>query len=112
MKLEKSDRIISNADYEKLVGLAELHEMAIQEVVTELFFEKAKDIEEYLQHMKKWTDGIIQTNKKLIEIAESGNERNRKWSGLYDEMVTLKNGIIQRKNAEIARLKKRWWKIF
>lgn len=111
MKIEKDDRIISNADYEKLVGLAELHERAIKEIVTEIFFEKAKDIEEYLEHITDSTGGIIQANKRLIEIAESSHERNRKWDKVYDQNITLKNEIIQRKNAEIARLKKRWWKI-
>lgn len=112
MKLEKSDRIISNADYENLVGLAELHERAIQEVVTGLFYEKAGDIEEYLQNYEKSMNGIIQANKKLMEIAESSHERNRTWNDVYIDMVTIKNEIIQRKNAEITRLKKRWWKIF
>lgn len=101
MKLEKDDRIISNADYENLVELAELHERAIAEVVTNIITEELITIHRH----------IATAQNALI----SNLEFSRNWRDTIkrqDYLLERKNEIIQEKNAEIARLKKRWWKIF
>jgi len=93
MKLEKDDRIISNADYEKLVGLSDLHESAIREVV-------GRTME---KHIDLVYDDIVEARNSLHGLRRI-IERH------HSEMVKLAD-TLQRKNAEIARLKKRWWKI-
>lgn len=99
MKLEKSDRIISNADYEKLVGLAELHERAIREVLEEILTEELIIIHRHIANVQN----------ALI----SNLELSRNWKDTIkrqDYLLERKNEIIQEKNAEIARLKQPWWK--
>lgn len=110
MKLEKSDRIISNADYERLVGLAELHEKAIREVVTETIHLKVFEIYTIVNRIQNTHRSIINNNHRCHEVAEKVISINNDLGNIYAEMVTLKNRIIQEKNAEIARLKQPWWK--
>lgn len=102
MKLEKDDRIISNADYEKLVGLAELHERAIKEVLEEILTEELIIIH---RHIGKAQESLLlqcEMLKNKTSIIKS-----------QDSVIEYKDEIIQRKNAEIARLQKKyWWKIF
>lgn len=100
MKLEKDDRIISNADYEKLVGLAELHERAIAEVVTNIITEELLIIH---RHISNAQNALIYN----LEFSRNWQETIKR----QDYLLDRKNEIIQEKNAEIARLKKRWWKI-
>jgi len=101
MKLEKDDRIISNADYEKLVGLAELHEMVVTEVVTEVIAEELIIIH---RHIGNAQNALISN----LEFSRNCKDTIKR----QDYLLERKNEIIQEKNAEIARLKKRWWKIF
>ena len=93
MKLERDDRIISNADYEKLVGLAELHYRAIDEVVG-IAMEKQIDL----------------VYERLVEARDSLHGLKRIIERHNLEMIKLADKL-QEKNAEIARLKKRWWKL-
>lgn len=92
MKLEKNDRIISNADYERLVGLAELHEKAITEVVGVV--------------MEKQIDLVYE---RIIEARDSLYGLRRIIERHHSEMAKLVDKL-QEKNAEIARLKQPWWK--
>jgi len=107
MKLEKDDRIISNADYEKLVGLAELHERAIEEVVTEIISKQSLEIIETINEAKNKSGLILNYANKVYEISEQAIDKLE----VRNKRLELKNRIIQEKNAEIARLKKRWWKL-
>lgn len=111
MKLEKSDRIISNSDYEKLVGLAELHERVIREIVTETIHLKVFEVQVMVNRIENTHRSIIKTNERYYDAAGKAILVNNQWEKAYEDTVTLKNRIIQEKNAEIARLKKRWWKI-
>lgn len=95
MKLEKNDRIISNADYERLVGLAELHERAIKEVVG-ITINKQVDLV---------YDRIIEARSSLLGLRRIIDRHHLEMRKLADK--------LQEKNAEIARLQKKyWWKIF
>jgi len=105
MKLEKDDRIISNADYEKLVALAELHERAINEVVnekvTEVITEELVPIHKYIKTAQNcllyWAEQEIALRQEIYKKRS---------------LLELKNEIIKEKNAEIARLQKKyWWKL-
>jgi hypothetical protein len=102
MKLEKNDRIISNADYERLVALAELHESAIAEMVTNTIMTELIIIHRH----------IAVAQKALIDNIEfSTNWQNT--IKRQDYLLERKNEIIQEKNTEIARLQKKyWWKLF
>lgn len=72
MKLEKDDRIISNAEIDEKI-------------------ETLKNMVFLMHETNKKQESI---NSRLIECIESILER------------------VDKQNAEIARLQKRWWKIF
>lgn len=92
MKLEKDDRIISNADYEKLVGLAELHEKAIREVVTETISNQFNEI------------------KAEVSLSKRKLKNLDHFLGMAIERANERHGTIQKLSYEIARLKQPWWK--
>ena len=101
MKLEKDDRIISNADYERLVALAELHEKVIAEIVASIITEELVVIHKYIHTAQNALLSNLELNKNWQETIK-----------IQDYLLERKNEIIKEKNSEIARLQKKyWWKL-
>jgi hypothetical protein len=109
MKLEKDDRIISNSDYQKLVGLAELHEKAIAELVYDKIMRPLKDEMDFIYGVINQAD---KTHDLILGIKDSEIKYLESNIKSLSERIETKNRIIQEKNTEIARLQKKyWWKL-
>jgi hypothetical protein len=77
MKLEKNDRIITNADFERLQFWQNINESAIDE-----------KIEEWLKYLKDEVYDSTQTAYKMIELIIGENTR------LKNENYSVRNQLI------------------
>jgi hypothetical protein len=78
-----------------------LHDRAINEVVTDIITEELTTIHRYIRNAQNALISNLEISKNWKDIIKR-----------QDSTLEIKNEIIQEKNAEIARLQKRWWKIF